>query len=132
MNSLTSNEELGLRGCVLFSDFQFYPHLTSYILLMEEFLIRKKSSKEFETQFCSMDKLDLYVDPQQDEFFYLISNFKITDFNGLSGLMSELFVAYDSFEFNCELIDEIDLTEGELRDHISKILLKIKSQYVNS
>lgn len=46
--------------------------------------------------------------------------------------MSELFVAYDSFEFNCELIDEIDLTEGELRDHISKILLKIKSQYVNS
>jgi len=79
MNSLTSKEELGLRGCVLFSDFQFYPHLTSYILLM-----------------------------------------------------SELFVACDSFESNCKLIDEIDLTEEELRDHVSNILLKIKNQYVNN
>ena len=79
-----------------------------------------------------MHKLDGYIDPQCDEFFHLVSNFKITDFNGLSGLMSELFVACNSFESNCELLEEGDLTEEELRDCVSKIFLKIKSQYVNS
>ena len=132
MTSLTSNEELGLRCCVLFSDFQFYQQLTSYMLLMEEFLSKKKSGKEFETQFYRMHELNGYVDPQWGKFFHLVSHFKITDFNGLSSLMSELFVTRDSSKSNCELIDEGDLTEEELKDCVSKILLKIKSRYVNS
>ena len=132
MSSLTNKEELGLRCCVLFSDFQFHQHLTSYILLIEEFLSEKKSGKEFETQFYHMHDLDGHVDIQWDEFFDLISNFKITDFNGLSRLMSELFVACDSFESDCELMDEDDITEEELRCRVSEIFFKIKSRYVNS
>ena len=51
MNSLTSNEELGLRCCVLFSDFRFYQYLTSYTLLIEEFLSKKKVAKSLKNNF---------------------------------------------------------------------------------
>ena len=79
-----------------------------------------------------MHAVDGHVDPEWKELVHAVRNFNLADFEGITALMSELFVACDSFESNCELIDEDDLTEEELRDCVSKILLKIKSQYINN
>ena len=130
MNPLTKREELGFTCSIVLADFHFWRNLNFYISLVEEFLNKKISGKEFETRFYEMHALDAHADPEWDELVYVIKNFSLADFEGLTALMSELFIACDSFESNYELIDEGDLTEEELRYCVSNILLKIRSRYV--
>lgn len=59
-----------------------------------------------------MHAVDGHVDPEWEELLYVVRHFNLADFEGVTALMSELFVACDSFESNCELIDEDDLMEG--------------------
>lgn len=132
MNPLTKREELGFTCSIVLADFHFWQNLNSYISLLEEFLSKRISGKEFETRFYKMHAVDGHVDPEWEELVYVVKNFNLADFEGITALMSELFVACDSFESNCELIDEGDLTEEELRDCVSKILLKIRSRYIDS
>lgn len=132
MNLLAKTKELGFKCAIALSDFHFWQNLNSYISLIEEFLNKKISGKEFETRFYEMHSVDGFVDPEWEELVYIVRNFNLADFEGITALMSELFITCDSFESNCELIEEGDLTEEELSDYVAKMLLKIKSRYVNS
>ena len=72
---------------------------------------KRINGKEFETRFYKMHSIDGYVDPDWEELVCIINNFNLSDFEGLTALMSDLFVNCDSFEADLTLRDETDLTE---------------------
>ena len=111
MNRLTKTEELGFKCSIVLADFHFWQNLNSYISLMEAFVEKRINGKEFETIFYKMHSIDGYVDPDWEELVCIINNFNLSDFEGLTALMSDLFVNCDSFEADLTLRDETDLTE---------------------
>ena len=121
MNRLVKIEELGFKCSIILADFHFWQNFNSYMSLMEEFLSKKISGKEFETRFYKIYGLDSYVDLEWEELVYVLSNFNLVDFDGLTNLISDLFVNCDSFEANLVL-----------RDCVYEIFLKIKNRYVKS
>ena len=132
MNRLTKIEERGFKCSIVLSDFHFWQNLNPYISLMEIFIDKKISGKEFETQFYKMYAVDGRLDPDWEELVYIINNFNLSDFEGITALMSELFINCDSFEANLALRDEGGLTEEELRDYVLDNFLKIKNPYIKS
>ena len=132
MNRLTKIEELGFKCSIVLSDFHFWQNLNSYVSLMEAFIDKKITGKEFEAKFYKMHALDGRLDNDWEELVFIIKNYNLSDFEGIIALMSDLFVNCDSFEANSELRDETDLTEEELRDCVFENFLKIKNRYIKS
>ena len=132
MNRLTKIEELGFKCSIVLSDFHFWQNLNSYVLLMEAFTDKKITGKEFEARFYRMHARDGGLNPDWEELVYIIKNYNLSDFEGITALMSDLFVNCDSFEANLALRDETDLTEEELRNYVFDNFLKIKNRYIKS
>jgi hypothetical protein len=122
MSRLAKIEELGSKCSLLLSDYHFWKNLNSFILLMEEFLDKKISGKEFETRFYKMHAADGYRIPEWEELLYVIKNFKVIDFEDLTDLISDLLINCDSFEANPALRNEDNLTEEDLRNCVCEIL----------
>ena len=63
------------------------------------------------------------------ELFDKIEEEKLTELEGLSALISDLFTDCDVFEPDSALREDYEISEEELRNCVKKTLLEIKVRY---
>ena len=59
----------------------------------------------------------------------ITKNFKLTEIDGFSSLISDLFLDCEAFEADTLLRRYYEISEEELRNCVKKILLEIKDPY---
>jgi hypothetical protein len=100
--------ELGLYCSALISDFHCFNDLDSYIELIENFLNYKIDAERFRTDFYEMRRLNCPKEYRWETMLYIIDNLKLTQFQGLSSILSKLFTDLDVFKPNLLVRDEYE------------------------
>lgn len=67
---------------------------------MKKFVDKKIGRTEFSDQFFQMWKFDRDKTYNSEELVYIIENFKLTEIDGFSSLISDVFLDYELFEAN--------------------------------
>ena len=119
--------ELGLKCCVLIEDFHYFNNLNSYIKLIESFLNYQIDVEKFEINFYQMNRLDRDKDKKWEDMLYIIDNFELKQFQGISSVISKLFTDLDVFEPDPLLREDYEIDEQELRNLAEEALSKLKT-----
>ena len=90
---------------------------------MKKFVDKKISGTEFSDQFFQMWKSD------RDKTYNLEELVYITEIDGFSSLISDLFLDCELFEADPLLREDYEISEEELRNCVKKTLLEIKDHY---
>lgn len=96
---------------------------------MKKFVDKKISGTEFSDQFFQMWKSDRDKTYNSEELVYITENFKLTEINGFSSLISDLFLDCELFEADLSLRGDYEISEEELRNCVKNTLLEIKDRY---
>ena len=113
----------------LIRNFKYWENYKMYLDLMEKFVDKKISGTEFSDQFFQTWKSDRDKTYNSEELVYITENFKLTEIEGFSALISELFTDCDVFEPDSALREDYEISEEELRNCVKKTLLEIKDRY---
>ena len=74
-------------------------------------------------------RLDCQKEYRSETMLYIIDNWKIKQFQGLSSVISKLFTDLDVFEPNPLLREDYEIDEKELRYFAEEALSKIKTYH---
>ena len=96
---------------------------------MKKFVDKHISGTEFSDQFFQTWKSDRDKTYNSEELVYITENFKLTEIDGFSSLISDLFLDCELFEPDSALREDYEISEEELRNCVKKTLLEINDRY---
>lgn len=82
----------------LIIDFKYWENSKIYLELMKKFVHKKISGTEFSDQFFEMWRSDRDKTYNSEELVYITENFKLTEIEGFSSLISDLFLDTELFD----------------------------------
>jgi len=118
-----------MKYSLLIRNFKYWENYKIYLDLMKKFVDKKISGTEFYDEFFQTWKLDRDKIYNSEELFYITENFKLTEIDGFSSLISNLFLDCELFEADPLLREGYEISEEELRNCVKKTLLEIKDRY---
>ena len=110
-------------------NYKFWESYPMYVDLMQAFVDRKITGKKFSDKFFQMWKFNLTKTYSAEKLVWITKNIQLTEIDGFSSLISNLFLDCEVFEDDPLLRDKYAISEEELRDCVKKTLLKIKQRY---
>lgn len=110
---------------LLLENFSYWENKKLYLQLMEKFVNRQIDGRQFEKQFCQMWRVDRDKTYSLKELFEKINDEKLTELEGFSTLISNLFTDCDVFEPDVRLREDYEISEEELRNCVKNTLLEI-------
>ena len=113
----------------LVENFKYWESYSMYVDLMQKFVKKKISGTEFSDQFFQIWKSDRDKIYNSEELFYIKEKFKLTEIDGFSSLISDLFLDCEAFEPDPLFRKEYEISEEELRNCVKETLLEIKDRY---
>lgn len=113
----------------LIENYKNWGNYKIYLDLMRKFVDKKISGTEFSDQFFQMWKSDRDKTYNSEELIYITENFKLTEIDGFSSIISDLFLDCEAFEADPLLRKDYEISEEELRNCVKKTLLEIKDRY---
>lgn len=114
---------------LLLENFGYWENRKSYLQLMKKLVNEKIGATQFDKEFCQMWRVDRDRNYSLKELFDKIEDEKLTELEGFSTLISDLFSDCDIFEPDSALREDYEISEEELRIRVKKTLLEIKHRY---
>ena len=71
-------------------------------------------ANNFEIRFYNIHSKDELLNPEWNELVYVLNNFKLINFEGLTNLISELLIDCDVFETDLSLKQDYEIAEKKL------------------
>lgn len=121
--------KLGLKCSILISDFNEWKCRNDYKKLMEDFLRHRISLKEFDREFLNIWEANNDKNESWEEFIFIITNFKLNQFDGFSSLTSKLFEYLDIVETDTSLNQHYQINEEQFKEYVKIILLEMENKY---
>lgn len=118
-----------MSNSLLIRNFKFWENSKIYIELMQKFVDQKISATEFYHEFFQIWKSDRDKTYNAEELFYIAENVQLTEIDGFSSLISDLFLDCELFEPDPLLREDYEISEEQLRNCVKKTLLQIKDRY---
>ena len=118
-----------MKNSLLIRNFKYWENSKMYLDLMKKFVDKKIRGTGFSDQFFQMWKSDRDKTYNSEELVYITENFKLTEIDGFSSLISELFLDCELIEADPLLREDYEISEEELRNCVKKTLLEIKDRY---
>jgi len=115
---------------LLLENFRYWENRKLYLQLMEKFITGEIDGRQFDREFCRMWRVDRDKNYSLKELFDKIEDEKLTELEGFSALISDLFTDCDIFEPDSALREDYEISEEELRNCVKKTLAEIKDRYL--
>lgn len=115
---------------LLLENFSYWENRKLYLQLMENFVYERIDGMQFDREFCRMWRVDRDKNYSLEELLDKIEDEKLTELEGFSALMSDLFTDCDVFEPDSALRQDDEISEEELKNCVKKTLLETKDRYL--
>jgi len=115
---------------LLLENFRYWENRKLYLQLMEKFITGEIDGRQFDREFCRMWRVDRDKNYSLKELFDKIEDEKLTELEGFSALISDLFTDCDIFKPDSALREDYEISEEELRNCVKKTLAEIKDRYL--